>query len=358
MNETIDIKAIDIIINDYYHSHNEYELSRFKSFTRQTLASFNVEADIFDVLFIPGKHKCSILHYFVIENKHDLFKELLEEYSKQFKLIPPSQWEFILMEKENDCYKNFINFYGEEYLKKIIQSNLSFVTGYSEPSFKKYYLNGDLDHFYKLENIQTFDKDAIYEMVQALNFFDNDKEGFKQFMLNQANESSKKNSSGNYKYESLIYHVNKESVKRFKDGKEALLKDITLTLPCIEEVDILIEKWGINKTSQVISDYLNFQKEYTINTNKNNLLKVTFIGDILNDLIKKQIKFINCGEALSFGLKHNAAHLSYFLINGTISKDDLLMHITDKELKKEATYNLLNEQLITNNEKNIKKLKV
>lgn len=359
MNEQINIQAIDNITTNYVDfGGSEYEIDKFIPFARRTLDKFGISNDLFDVLFLPGKHGCSILHYFVIENKYGLFGQLLDNYKEQFKLIPANQWEFMLMEKDNDCHKYFIEFYGEEYFQQIFKSNLSFVTSYSEPSFKEHYLNGDLDTFYKMENLKTFDSSPTYEMVQALNFFNADKEGFKSFMLRQAEENGDNYSTENYQYEKLIYRVDNEVVKNLKDGRRIRVKDITLSLPAEEEIDILIEKWGIKKTSEVITEYLKFQKEYSVKANKNNLLKVSFVGDTLNRLIKKKINFNDCGEALCFGLKDNSAHLAYFIINGIISKEHLLMYIHDKELKTESSYHILNESLDKKTEVNAKKLKL
>jgi hypothetical protein len=357
MNETINLKAIDRITSEYYDLGGD-QLLQFKSLAKRTFDNFNINAELFDVLFIPGTHGCSILHYFVMENKYGLFEQILDEYKEKFKLIPASQWEFMLMEKDNDCHKSLIKFYDENYFQQILKSNLAFVSSYSEPSFKEHYLNGSLDNFYKIENLKTFDNSPTYEMVQALSFFDADREGFKSFMLGQSEKYGEKKSLNNYKYECLIYATENEKIKKFKDGKSVIVKDITLNLPDEEEVDILINKWGITKTSQVISEYLKFQKEYTIKANKNNLLKVNFVGETLNRLIKKKIDFSNCGEALCFGLKNNSAHLAYFIINVIISKDNLLMYVHDKQLKREASYHILNESLDKKTEATTKKLKL
>lgn len=348
MNEKMNIKAVEHIMSNYVDfGTSAYEIDTFKSYAKKVLDTFDISNDIFDLLFIPGKSGCSILHYFVMENKYGLFSQMLDEYKDKFKIIPASQWEFMLMEKDNDCHKSFIKFYGEEYFQQILKSELSFVTCYSEPSFKKYYLTGELDHFYKLENIHTFDSTGTCEMLHALNFFNADKEGFKKFMIDQSEEQ---NSSKSYKYEKLIYTIKEESTRNLKDGRNVKIKDIILKLPEGYEVELLIEKWGIDKTSQVISEYLKFQKEYSITANKSNLLKVNFDGDMLNKLIKKKIDFSNCGETLCFGLKNNSAQLAYFIINGIISKDHLLMYIHDKELKTEASYHVLNESLDKKND--------
>jgi hypothetical protein len=356
MNNPI-IKAIDIITTDYY-DYKLNNINNFKSFVTTTLNDFNIKSEIFDILFVPGKNDCSVLHYLVIENKYELFTALLKEYQQQFKMISPIKWEFMLMEGDNQCHEAFTNFYGKEYFNKIAQSEISLVTGYSEPSFKKYYLAGNLDHFYKIENINKFDENPNYEMVHALNFFAANKEEFKNFMLEKTQNKETKFSLNSYKYENLIYKVQEDSIKKLKDGTCINIKGVTLTLPSQEDIDVLVERWGIKKTSKVLVDYLKFQKEYTISTNKNNLLKVGFDGSALNALIKSKIDFSGGGDVLSFGLKSNTAHLSYFIINGIISKEDLLIHITDKELKKEASYNILDASLDINHEPSVKKIKI
>jgi hypothetical protein len=130
-----------------------------------------------------------------------------------------------------------------------------------------------------------------------------------------------------------------------------------LKLPSKDELNILVEKWGIDKTSQVISDYMNYQKEYLTQPSIHDKYKIKFDEEALVNLITKKIKFIDCGSTLSLFLKNNLELTSYLIINGSITPDDLLSNINNKRLYTEA-HSLILESALDKQDKEQTKRKL
>lgn len=284
-----------------------------------------------DLLFQLDESKNCPIEHIVSENAIDLFINLLDKYKDKLS-TKPQKWEFLLFYPSLDCHEHFINVYGENYFSKILNPNGENFTRYSHEHFKKLYLDGKLDNFFKVDNMKSMYDNSSLSMLHALAFFDADKEKFKWFMQEQFTDdfsADLSNISSNFlQYNRLIGRLN-VTTKGFS-------KNIILKVPSKYETDILIDKWGIDKTSEVISEYMNYQKQYMTQTSILDKYAVKFDEEKLIDLITKKIKFINCGAALSFGLKENLELISYFVINGSIKQEDLLANITNKKLHTEA----------------------
>lgn len=293
-----------------------------------------------EILFQLDESNARPIEHIVSENAIELFIELLDKYTNKF-ASKPEQWEFLLSYPSYDCHEYFINVYGEDYFNKILNQNGQNFTRYHQKHFKTLYLEGKLDNFFLVENMKSMYDNSSLSMLHALAFFDADKEKFKAFMQEKFTDDLAADlsilSTNFLQYNRLIGRLNVSS-KGFPQG-------VILKVPSKYETDILIEKWGIDKTSQVISEYMNYQKEYMTQPEILNKYKVKFDEEKLIELITKKIKFIDCGSALSFGLKDNIELLSYFIINGSIKQEELLSNITNKQLHTEAHYLLLNSSL-------------
>jgi hypothetical protein len=305
--------------------------------------------DFFELLFQLDDSNCSPLEHIVSENAINLFIDLLDKYEDKFLLIKPEKWEFLLFYPSHDCHEHFINIFGNDYFENVA-SGTNF-TRYHIEHFKKLYINGKLDDYFKVENMKSMYDSPSCSTIHALSFYDSNKEKFKQFMQEQFTSelsADLSNCSSNWlQYNRLICRLN-VNIK-------GLEKTFILKLPSNEELEILIEKWGIDKTSQVISDYMNYQKEYLTQPSIKNKYKIKFDEERLVNLITKKIKFINCSKALSFGLKTNLELLSYLIINGSIKQEDLLTNINNKQLYTEAHCVILDSSLDKQDDDSIKR---
>jgi hypothetical protein len=293
-----------------------------------------------DILFQLNESKERPIEHIDSENAIVLFIDLLHKYENKL-ASKPEQWEFLLFYPSYDCHEHFIGVYGEDYFNQIINPSGENFTHYHQEHFKKLYLEGKLDKFLKVENMKNMYDNSSLSMLHALAFFDADRENFKSFMQEQfTNDLAADLSSISSNF--LQYN---RLIGRLQVTSNNLAKGVILKVPSKYETDILIEKWGIDKTSQVISEYMNYQKEYMTQPGILNKYPIKFDEDKLVDLITKKIQFINCGSALSFGLERNIELLSYFIINGAIKQEDLLSNIKNKHLHTEANYLLLNSSL-------------
>ena len=310
--------------------------------------------DFTDILFQLNESKERPIEHIVSENAIELFITLLDKYENKLS-SKPEHWEFLLFYPSHDCHEHFINVYGENYFNQILNSSGQNFTRYHQEHFKKLYLDGKLDSFFKVENMKNMYDNSSLSMLHALAFFDADKEKFKSFMQEQFTDDLSADLS-NLSSSFLQYN---RLIGRLQVTSNNLAKGVILKVPSKYETDILIEKWGIDKTSQVISEYINYQKEYMTAPGILNKYPIKFDEEKLVDLITKKIKFIDCGSALSFGLERNIELLSFFIINGSIKQEDLLSNIKNKQLHNEAHYLLLDASLEKNDDTSTgKKLKL
>jgi len=343
-NKTYSVKHIEqyVIdeINEDFFKNEMHKLSfeELDANITQQLRVHNNSFELIDILFKKDKNGFCLLFYIINESAHSLFSGILNKYESQFKELIPNEWEFVLWRNRNDCHNLFAQKYGRNAFDKISDNN-GRVLFYSEEYFTKYYLMGFLDDFYKVENISKF-KEFTYkplDIIHTLNFFNADTKGFKNFILNNKGKSlSDISSSHGFSFSDLLFEtINLQSISGH----------LRLILPGEKDFNILTAKFGVNKSSEIISDFINFQYEYMSSFDDYSKFNIKFDSEKMKSLIKTDCQFISCGKALINGLQHNPDLLSYFIINDSISKDDLISNITDKELKVKAEHDLLNSTL-------------
>lgn len=339
-----------------------YSLTDFEKHIQGIMNYHNSNVDFIDVLFQLDETKSPPLFHITSENSVELFINLLDKYKNKFLTIEPNQWEFLLFHSKNDCLDAFINFYGNEYFEKIVSYNGENFTRYHKEHFTKLFLEGHLDSLFKIENMQFMHESSL-TTLHTLVFFDNDKKTFINFMKEQYTDdlsADLSNMSSNWlQYNRLIGRLNPSSSIKNKQGSISIDRSVTLRLPSIDEVNVLNKKWGAEKTSQVISDYLNYQKDYLTQPSMLDKYQVNFDEEKMSNLISHEFKFNNCGSALCFGLKDNLELLSYFIVTGSVKQEDLLTNIKNKQLYTSANHYILNESLEKKNDASSeKKLKL
>jgi hypothetical protein len=339
----------------YYLNSGSTNLDSFVNYLKETLKV--EQLNLFSLLFEEDKHGTTLLNYLIGANEpSNLLVEILHKYKNEFKLITPNKWDFILTQNKNDCHKSLIDFYGQKYFDSIFNPNNPDLCSYSQDYFLKYYLSGQLNHLLiaenlkKLPEINQFQEYIFYMLI----FLSADKEGVKKFILESANNEETKKSSNGFLFSKLLY---KENTQVYNiSGSSTTLIELKLNLPTEVELNLLIDNWGINKTSEVISDYLNLQKEYILQ-NKIPYTDIKFDKRKLDALMHSDIKIIDCGEILALALKNEPEILSYLLVTDVIKKEHLLCNIKNEKLVIRVNHHILQNTLNTNVEPR-KKLKI
>lgn len=324
-------------------------LFSFESKIIQKLQEYKINCDLIDILFKPDNNGFCMFVYMLNEKNNTLFSSILDKNKDKLHQFIPKEWEFMVWVNQNECHNSFKDFYGKNAIDDIIglKGNILY---YSSHYFNRYYLENKLDYFYEIDNMKFFNNKMRKNIIHVLNFFESDTDGFKKFMLkNKSHNGLEHNVNNEFIFENLMFkHYSVRSLNEY----------ISLSLPNDKVFDILIAKWGTNKASQVICDFINFQNEYILSFDDNNRHTIKFHEDDLKSLINAGANFTNCGKALTFGLKEKPDLLSYFIINDIITKDDLLVNMNDKELKSKAEHDLFNNTLDKKSELNIKRAKL
>jgi hypothetical protein len=288
----------------------------------------------------------SIVDLLTLEKDADnLFKEVLTRYEEQFKTIPPKKWDFISLQNKNKCHDILLDFYGTDYFESIFDLNKNNISLYSRDYSSKYYFSNKLDHKINIDNLKHFYEHNC-NILHTLVFLEKDKENFKNFIIDSAKSEETKKSSKGLLFSNLLYKHNKQ-VYDFGGSPESIIIELKLHLPKEDDLNILIDNWGINKTSEIISEYFKLQEEY-ITFNKIPFTKVTLDRNKLMKLIDYNINFIDCGKTLALGLKFEPQLLSYFLITDVIKKEQLLTHIQEDSLQIRVNHHMLQNTLSTN----------
>jgi hypothetical protein len=342
-NLSIDTKTIETLTT-YASNQDLFKLSlnEFESKIHTMLKRCNAESniDLIDVLFKPDERGFNLLLYMVNdESNHPLFSSILEKYQDQLKNFLPNEWGFMIWVNPNECHNSLTKFYGKNVMDKIVDMKKN-VLYYSVEHFTKYYLQDKLDYFYKIDNMKLFNKMLTKPMLHLLNFFEADTEGFKKFMFDNKSSDNLGDlaliTSNDFNFENLMLkHYSVRSINHY----------VSIFLPNEKEFNILVAKWGNEKASKVISDFINFQNEYILSFNDNNDYPFKFEREIMKSLINAGINFNNCGKSLAFGLRDESEIMSYLIINDIIKKDDLLININDSELKIKAEHYMLDLSL-------------
>jgi hypothetical protein len=336
-----DTKPIDLEIisklTTFAFNNELYKLplSEFELQIKVELKYQGVNCELFDVLFKPDNNGFCIFLYILSENKHPLFSSIIDKYKDELSTFLPNEWEFMLWVKHNKCHDSFTEFYGKEAIDKLVDLKQN-VLFYSSDHFYHNFLLNKLDSFYEIENMKKFNYKITRPVIHLLNFFNVDPDGFKNFMMDNKLNNSLEYTKDSFKFTDLM-------CKHY--GVGSLNHYINLHLPNGKEFDVLASKWGADKASQVISDFINFQNEYILSFNDAENYTFKFPAVELKSLIELGVKFNNCGIALAFGVKDKSDFLSYFIINNIITKDDLLKNMEDKELKIKAEHDMLENSL-------------
>lgn len=339
----------------YYLNSGSTNLDSFVNYLKETLQV--EQLNLFDLLFEADKHGNTLLNYIIRANEpSNLLIEILHKYKNEFQLITPDKWEFVLTQNKNDCHKSVIDFYGQEYFDLIFNQNNPNICRYSQDYFLDYYLSGKLNHLLIADNLKFLPETNIFQeyIFYMLVFLSEDKEGVRKFILDSAkNEESKKSFHG-FLFSKLLY---KENIQTYNiSGNSSTLIELKLNLPTEIDLKLLIDNLGISKTSEVISDYLNLQKEYILE-NKIKHTDIKFDKRRLEALMHSDIKFIDCGQTFALALKSEPEILSYLILTDVIKKEHLWCHIKDDHLKIRANHYNLQNTLETNVEPR-KRLKI
>ena len=342
----------------YYLNSGSINLDNFVSYLKEILPIENcTDKDFFNLLFEEDKHGNTLLSYLIEANEpSNLLVEVLHKYKNEFKLITPDKWEFVLTQNKNDCHKSLVDFYGQKYFDSIFNPDNPNICNYSQDYFLEYYLSGKLTHLLIPDNLKLLPETNQFQeyIFYMLMFLSKDKEGVKEFILESAKSEETKKSSNGLLFSKLLY---KENTQLYTLGKSSTtLIELKLNLPTEVELNLLIDNWGINKTSEVISDYLNLQKEYIL-TNKIPYTDIKFDKRRLDALMHSDIKFIDCGQIFALALKNEPEILSYLLLTDVVKKEHLWFNLKDENLKIRANHYTLQNTLETNAEIR-KKLKI
>jgi len=330
-------KIISEALNKIYlnYSQKDIDCSSLKAFEfdiLKILQEYNVNINLFDLYFIRRHNNTSILFAITSENQHGLFSEILEIYKSEFESIPKEKLESMLWVDENDCHKILYSHLGKDFFNDLDHLN-SHVFYYSNKNFVKYYLLGKFDNFFKIENLSKIDDYIEDIFTHLMLFYSEDKVGFEKALFNPPSNLS-------FESKHLIYiepHPNTFSSSKI------------LHLPNENEINTLISIWGVDKTSEVISDYMKLQKKY-METSFPYTNNIEYESNKLKHLIKTEIDLNNCGSSLAFGLRHNTDLLSHFIIKGIITHDHLLDNIKDKEIQAKTHHDVLKSSLETKSE--------
>lgn len=335
-NQSIDIELISQLTTLAFNNELfKLPLIDFELKIKEQLQKEKQNCSLIDVLFKPDNNGFCMLLYMISDAGHSLFSSIMEKYKDEFKTFHPNEWEFMLWVKHSKSHDSFIEFYGNKSIDKLVDLKQS-VLFYSSDHFYQHFLLNKLDSFYEIENIRKFNNRISKPVIHLLNFLNADADGFKNFMMDNKLNNSLEHTKDNFKFEDLM-------CKHY--GVGSLTHYINLHLPNGKEFDVLASKWGIDKASQVVSDFINFQHEYILSFNDAENYTYKFPVVELKSLIEVGVKFTNCGSALAFGIKDKSDFLSYFIINNIITKDDLLKNMEDKELKIKAEHDMLENSL-------------
>lgn len=339
----------------YYLNSGSTNLDSFVNYLKETLQV--KQLNLFNLLFEEDKHGNTLLNYLIAANEpSNLLVEILHKYKKEFKLITPDKWEFVLTQNKNDCHKYLVEFYGQTYFDSIFNPNNPNIFSYSQDYFLDYYLSGKLNNLLIAENLKKIPETNQFQeyIFYMLIFLSEDKEGVKKLILESAkNEESKKSSHG-FLFSKLLY---KENIQIYTiSGSSTKLTELKLNLPTEIDLKLLIDNLGITKTSEVISDYLNLQKEYILQ-NKIQYTSIKFDKKRLEALMHSDIKFIDCGQIFALALKNEPEILSYLLLTDVVKKEHLWCNLKDENLIIRANHYNLQNTLETNVEPR-KKLKI
>jgi len=333
--------ANEIWENFFNYDLHTYRLELFEDAMKTISSRYTHELSFLDTLFLEDNAKVSALSSMVQNNGHQLFISLLEKYKTEFKEIEPEKWSFVFWFEKNNCHDCLLNFYGKEYFKNILNPNNYDFTAYHYDFFSKYYLSGTLDNSFTMNNLKNCHENFSINMVHALNFYESNKDEFKNFILNIIKEPNAKDYT-NLKFHRFIYLTRRGSNPP-PNGNAENNQIFNISLPSDNEISLLIKKWGISKTSQLLSEYLNFQHEcLKLIENKG---KIILNSELMENLIKKDLQFNNCGEILAIGLRDDRDVFSYFILNGSISTENILNSMQNSDLYKKAHYQFLNETL-------------
>lgn len=348
-NYPIDIETINNL-NSFAFNNELYKLPLvdFELKIQEQLQKHNLNCDLIDILFKPDNNGFCMLLYMTSDGGHTLFSSIIDKYKDNLNTFIPQEWEFIAWIKNNKFYQSFEEFYGEKAIDQIIELKQN-VLYYSTDNFYKYFLLDKLDSFYKIENMHCFDSKIKKPVIHLLNFLYVDPDGFKKFMMDNKSSNSLAHTKDNFKFDDLMF-------KHYSVG--SLNHYISLNLPNGKEFDVLASKWGADKASEVVSDFINFQNQYILSFNDAEKYSFEFPHVELKSLIEVRVKFTNCGCSLAFGAKDKPDFLSYFIINDIITKDDLLKNIEDKEIKTKAEHDMLENSLEKKTVMNSKRAKL
>lgn len=347
-----------IVTSFYYLNAGLTNLDNFLDYLKESPLIENcTDKDFCNLLFQEDNFGNTLLQYISRENQAlNLFVEILNEYKNEFKLITPDKWSFVSTQNKNDCHKYLIEFYGQKYFDSIFNPKNPDICTYSQDYFLDYYLSGKLNHLLIAENLKKLPETNQFQeyIFYMLIFLSEDKEGVKKLILESAkNEESKKSSYG-FLFSKLLY---KENIQFYKTSRgSTTLTELKLNLPTEIDLKLLIDNLGISKTSEVISDYLNLQKEYILQ-NKIQYTDIKFDKKRLETLMHSDIKFIDCGQIFALALKKEPEILSYLLLTDVIKKEHLWCNLKDENLKIRANHYNLQNTLETNAEPR-KKLKI
>lgn len=323
-------------------------LMEFELEIQTELRKQRINCDLIDVLFKPDNNGFCMLLYMISEGGNSLFSNVLEKYKNELEIFHPNEWEFMLWFKNKKCHDSFIAFYGDNAIEQLVDLKKN-VLLYSPDHFYQHFLLNKLDSFYQIENMKKFNDKVSNPVIHLLNFLEADPDGFKKFMMDNKLNNSLEHKKNNFKFEDLM-------CKHY--GLNSLNHYINLHLPNGKEFDVLSSKWGVDKASQVISDFINFQNEYILSFSDYDKYNFKFPVVELKSLIQVGVNFANCGNSLAFALQDKPDFLSYFIINNIITKDDLLNNIRDKELKTKAHHDLLENSLDKKTATSLKRAKL
>ena len=297
-----------------------------------------------DYSFKKDDNQRCLLDYITMHHNSDqLLKEILQEYRYKFSLIQPDSWNFIFTNNNTKPYSILESFYNKDYVQSIFNPDSIEVSKYHNIYLGQFYNEGKLDDFFTIDNLKQFHNNPSCSALHSLLFLEKDRNQFRQFMFNSSKDEFSQKSSNGLIFEDLLYKVNIMN-HQLKNGSPYNVISLKFNLPKVSDLEILIKIWGIEKTSEIVSDYLCLQKEYLSFTNKE-FTTTSFKEDELLNIIDLGIELKNCGSTLCMGLTMDMELTSYLIITGAINKEDLLVNLKKENLHAKAHHHLLNSEL-------------